>query len=166
MEDPLATELLKQLALDPNLKDYTLFEGVIKYKNKIWVGNNEVAQQHILQTLRNNAVGGHSSIWATYHRIKQLFAWPRLQKTVQDYARSCTICQQAKVEHTRLVGLLELLPIPKQARSVVPLDFIEGLPPSYKYNSILVVIDKCSKYAQFTPLQAAQVYLLEVSYYY
>jgi len=45
------------------------------------------------------------------------------------------------------------------------LDFIEGLPKSYKRDVILVVVDKFSKYAHFLPLshpytalQVAQTY--------
>jgi hypothetical protein len=34
----------------------------------------------------------------------------------------------------------------------VSLDFIEGLPKSKQYNSILVVVDKFSKYTHFIPL--------------
>jgi hypothetical protein len=48
--------------------------------------------------------------------------------------------------------LLEPLPIPDQAWDTVSLDFIEGLPPSDRYNAILVIIDKFTKYAHFIPV--------------
>lgn len=44
------------------------------------------------------------------------------------------------------------LPVPDQAWQMVTLDFIEGLPRSKSYNCILVVVDKFSKYAHFSPL--------------
>lgn len=56
------------------------------------------------------------------------------------------------MEHTRLPGMLQPLPVPEQAWQVVSLDFIEGLPVSDRYNSILVVVDKLTKYAHFIPL--------------
>jgi hypothetical protein len=63
-------------------------------------------------------------------------------------------------------GLLEPLPIPDQAWDTVSLDFIEGLPTSDRYNAILVIIDKFTKYAHFIPvhhpftaLQIAKIFL-------
>jgi hypothetical protein len=63
-------------------------------------------------------------------------------------------------------GLLQSLPLPTQAWIVVSLDFIEWLPSSNRYNVIMVVVDKFTKYAHFIPLahpftafQVAQVYM-------
>jgi hypothetical protein len=84
---------------------------------------------------------------------------------VVTYVQSCEVCQQAKVEHVKLPGLLPPLPIPTQSWTMVSLDFIEGLPQSSHHNTILVIIDKFSKYAHFIPLahpfsalQVAQAY--------
>lgn len=75
-----------------------------------------------------------------------------MKKTVTEFVQSCEICQQAKVQHVKLPGLLQPLLIPEQAWTVVCMDFIEGLPKSHGHDSILVVIDKFSKYAHFLPL--------------
>jgi hypothetical protein len=71
---------------------------------------------------------------------------------VQQFVQQCEICQQAKVEHTKLPGLLQPLPVPVHAWEVISLDFVEGLPTSDRYNAILVVVDKFSKYGHFIPL--------------
>jgi len=130
------------------------------------VGNNSIAQQHILQALHDSGIGSHSGFIATYQRIKQLFAWPKLKDTVKQYVQSCPACQQAKTEHVRSPGLLLPLPVPAESWSIVSLDFIEGLPKSQNKSFILVVVDKFSKYAHFLPLShpftallVAQLYL-------
>ena len=140
-------------------------DGVIKYKGRVWVGHNLLAQQHILQALHASGIGGHSGIQGTYQRVKSLFAWPKLKASVTAYVQGCSVCQQAKAEHVKLLGLLHPLPVPDQAWAVVSMDFIEGLPRSNNHNTILVVINKFSKYAHFLPLahpfnamQVAQAY--------
>lgn len=93
-EDKEAKQLLTELCLSPdNTKGFQLSNGVLKYKGRIWVGNNTLAQQHILQAVHNSGIGGHSGIQATYQRIKQLFAWPKLKQSVQKFVQTCTICQ-------------------------------------------------------------------------
>ena len=86
--------------------------------------------------------------------------------TIQKYIKECSVCQQAKTERVRLPSLLAPVPISDQAWSVVSLDFVEGLPMSYRFNVILVVIDKFTKYGHFIPLahpftalQVAQLYM-------
>lgn len=82
-DDEESKSLLTKLALQPeNEKGYTLKDGIIRLHGIVWVGNNKLAQQHILQALHASGIGGHSGIHATYHRIKSLFAWPQLKSTV------------------------------------------------------------------------------------
>jgi len=101
--------------------------------------------------------------------MKSLFAWPKLKHSVQQYVQSCEVCQQAKVEHVKSPGLLQLLAVLDRAWKVVSLDFIEGLPKSQGKDTILVIIDKFSKYAHFLPLthpftalSVAQLYFSQV----
>lgn len=63
------------------------------------------------------------------------------------------MCKQAKPEHVRYPGLLQPLPVPEQAWQMVTLDFVEGLPKSHGFDSILVVVDKLTRYAHFIPLK-------------
>jgi hypothetical protein len=130
------------------------------------VGGNEAMQQHILQSLHAGAIGGHSGIHATLQRVRQLFAWLHMRTIIQHFIDRCTVCKQAKAEHVKYPGLLKPLDVPDAAWQVVTIDFVEGLPRSSGFNSILVVVDKLTKYAHFLPLshpytaaQVAQVYV-------
>jgi hypothetical protein len=151
-QDPRSTQPLQEFAVHSPSGHFTLQDGIIYYKSKIWVGTVSSIQNKILQALHSSPVGGHSGIEATYSRIKKLFAWPHLKQSVKDFVSQCSICQQAKAERVAYPGFLAPLPIPAGAWQTVSLDFIEGLPRSATYNCILVVIDKISKYAHFVLL--------------
>lgn len=156
LQDPETKTLLTQLSLQsPNETGYSLHDGIIKYKDRIWLGNHQQAKQAILLALHASGVGGHSGITATYQKVKALFAWPNLKRDVKDYVNGCTVCQQAKLEHTRTPGLLQPLPIPEKAWDIISLDFIEGLPKSSRFDTILVIVDKFTKYGHFIPLAHA-----------
>jgi hypothetical protein len=106
----------------------------------------------VLQALHSSGLGGHSGINATYQKVKALFAWPNLKEDVKDYVTKCQVCKKAKHENCRSPGLLQPLPVPNQAWHTVSMDFIEGLPKSKTFDTILVVIDKFTKYAHFIPM--------------
>jgi transposase InsO family protein len=153
-DDTQARQLLTELSVTgANDRGFTLRDGVLRFRDRIWVGTNSLAQNHILQALHSSGVGGHSGVQATYHRVKQYFAWPQMKSTVQQFVAGCQVCQQAKPEHVKLPGLLQPLRVPDGAWKVVCMDFIEGLPLSRNHNCILVVIDKFTKYSHFIPLR-------------
>jgi hypothetical protein len=152
----------------PNCKlKHLVHDGeLLRYKHRIWVGGNQAMQHKILHTLHEGVIGGHSGIQATLQRVRQLFAWPRMQQIVQSFVEACTICKQAKTEHVRYPGLLKPLAVPQAVWQVVTLDFVEGLPKYKGFTTELVVVGKLTKYAYFLPLahpytaaQEAQVYI-------
>jgi len=89
----------------------------------------------------------------TYNRLKQYFFWAGMKSGVHEYVRACSVCQQAKPDRARYPGLLQPLPVPSSAWEMVSLDFVEGLPRSGNSDTILVVVDKYSKFAHFIPLR-------------
>ena len=98
-------------------------------------------------------MGGHSGILPTYFRVKQLFSWQGMKTDVENFVKQCAICQQAKHELCKYPGLLQPLPIPKGPWQSFSMDFIEGLPKSEGYSSILVVVDRFTKVSHFIPLK-------------
>lgn len=152
-EDEQTKKVLIALSLgDTNYPKFQLQDGILRYAGRIWVGNNTRLQHKILQSMHSSALGGHSGIQVTYNKTKKLFAWPRMKQQVQSFVETCSVCKQAKVEHVKYPGLLQPLLVPEHAWKVISMDFIEGLPRSASYNSIMVVVDKFSKYSHFVPL--------------
>ncbi|GJT21146.1 putative nucleotidyltransferase, ribonuclease H [Tanacetum coccineum] len=63
--------------------------------------------------------------------------------------RTCLICQQDKIEQKKSGGLLEPLPTPKGPWESISMDFITCLPKLEGGGSIIVVVDRFSKYETF-----------------
>lgn len=151
--DAEAQELLRKLVLSTDQPQlYSLGNGVIKHKGRIWIGNNIPLQHKIFRAFHSSSVGGHSGAPVTYTHLKQLFVWPGMKKQVKHLVQTCQVCQQAKPERIKYPGLLEPLGVPKRPWQHIAMDFIEGLPQSGAYNCLLVVVDRFSRYGHFIPL--------------
>jgi len=88
---------------------------------------------------------------------------------VKDYCKSCTTFSHAKPVHHKPYRLLKQLPIPEKPWNSISMDFIEKLPSSSGYTSILVIVDCLSKQSLFIPThntimspQLAQLFVLHV----
>jgi len=88
--DDSSKQLLAELALTgSNDNGFSLVDGIIRYKNRIWLGQHKEAHKAILLALHSSGLGGHSGVTATYHKIKALFAWPMMKKDISDYVAAC-----------------------------------------------------------------------------
>lgn len=145
--------MLSKLAVDASaVPGFTLHQGLLRYKNRLWIGNNPSLQTKLLQAFHSSPIGGHSGVPVTYRRMKQLFAWRGMKKSVLLFVQSCSICQQAKPDRSKLPGLLQPLPVPSSAWQIVSMDFVEGLPTSGSFNCVLVVVDSLTKYGRLLQL--------------
>jgi hypothetical protein len=123
--DPATAKILATLTAQGPYGHFTLHQGVIKYKGRVWVGANSSIQLKILQSLHSSPLVGHSIFPITYKRIQSLFAWPNLKSMVKEYVAHCeNICQQAKTKRVKYPGLLQRLPVLDYAWQVVSLHFI------------------------------------------
>jgi hypothetical protein len=110
-KDDRTKKLLTELAIQStNAQGFSLVDGVIRFKGKVWVGYHTEAQQTVLQALHNSGLRVHSGALPTYHKVKQLFAWPSLKQDVYKFVQHFTTCQQAKSDHTKTPGKLQPLP--------------------------------------------------------
>jgi hypothetical protein len=146
-------ELLLKLSMSPADADgYTLQDGLIRYKGRLWLPPDEAFTSKLISAFHSSPVGGHSGVPVTVSRLKSLFCWIGMKHQVHQYVKECTVCQQAKPERSHYTGLLAPLAVPDQFWQMVTMDFVEGLPHSGRFNCVLVVVDKLSHYAHFIGL--------------
>lgn len=113
------------------------------------IPSQEVLRSKFIQEAHYTKIGGHSRVLQTFKRLAQQFYWPKMYRIIQDHVSRCVICQKMKHKTLSPAGLLQPLPIPCQVWDDITLDFIEGLPTSYGKDTILVVVDRLSKFAYF-----------------
>jgi hypothetical protein len=97
--DPEASALLQELVISsPNDRGYSFTDGIIRHKNRIWIGQNSPLQTKLISTFHTSALGGHSGIQATYQRLKKMFHWLGIKQDVGFFVKQCSVCQEAKHE--------------------------------------------------------------------
>jgi len=85
-------------------------------------------------------------------RLREVFYWPKMKDLVKAFIRHCDVCQRHKIETTMPSRLLQPLFIPTKVWVEVLMDFIDGLPKSSMKSTILVVVDRLTKYGHFIPI--------------
>lgn len=140
------------ISKEPAYIHFTYTKGLIRVGSRIYVGSHGSIRDKIMWELHDGPVGGHSGQEATTRRVCQFFYWPSMRTTIQEYVKSCDICQRVKTGNQVPGGLLQPLPIPSQIWTDISMDFIEGLPKSGEKNCIMVVIDRLTKVGHFIAL--------------
>ena len=70
---------------------------------------------------------------------------------MQAYVKTCHVCQVDKTERKKEAELLQPLPILERPWQCVSIDFIGGFSKVEGFGSVLVVMDRFSKYVVFIP---------------
>lgn len=131
---------------------YSLKDNMLFFKNRLVLSSASPERHEITEAFHQGSQGGHSGAYNTWARLARDFYWPEQRQFVRDYVRKCKICQTMKTDNNKPLGLLQPLPVPDKIWEAISMDFIDGLPCSHGKYSIMVVVDRLSKFAHFIPL--------------
>jgi hypothetical protein len=94
-----AQELKTQLLIQsPNEQGYSLHQGIIRRNGVIWIGDNSALRTKLITALHDSAVGGHSRVHATYHRVKKCFGRRDLRMMLLNLWASAKYVSMLKVK--------------------------------------------------------------------
>ena len=133
----------------PSQQGFEIKGGRLYYKGRLVIPKGSSRIPLILEEFHNSAIGGHSGFFRTYKRISNLLWWEGMKKSIQQYIQACDTCSRNKHQSLSPAGLLQPLPIPSQVWEELSMDFIEGLPRTHGVDTILVVVDRLTKYSHF-----------------
>ena len=161
-------ELKKSLAKSVRTSEWSLDNGLLYYRGKIYVLGMEL-QHWILTLCHNSKLAGHPGRWKTLELVSRNYWWPQMSRYVGKYVSTCDMCLRTKSIRSPPSGELHPLPIPEQPWDTTSVDFITELPESNRKDAIMVVVDSMTKWSHFvstvTTLSAArtaQLYLRHI----
>lgn len=65
-------------------------------KGETYVGKDLLLRKKLMQAMHSFVVGDHSSMKASYHRLKQKFRRPGMKKDMDQFVTLCPVCQKNK----------------------------------------------------------------------
>lgn len=148
---------------------YELRNGLLFYKGRLVLPKESSRIPLLLREFHDSPAGGHLGFFRTYKRVVGVVFWEGMKADIKDYIAGCDICQRNKYETLSPAGLLKPLPIPTKVWTDISMDFIGGLPKAHGKDTILVVVDRLSKFAHFiamghpfTAKEVAELFLKEI----
>jgi RNase H-like domain found in reverse transcriptase/Integrase zinc binding domain len=112
---------------------------------------------------------GHFGPKKTADYICCHYWWPCIGQDVEQYCKTCPICQTTKSSTQRVPGLLHSLPIPMRPWGSIAMDFIGPFPESDRYNYLWVVICCLMSMVHLVPIRTtttvselAWIYIREI----
>ena len=142
--------------------------GLLRIGGRMYLPNVKQLRLKALRSCHDSRLAGHPGVSKTLDLIQRSYCWLGLRRDVEKYIKGCAVCQRTKPSRQKPHGLLQPLEIADAPWSSISMDFIEELPQSNGFNSILVVVDRLTKWAIFIPtttrLTSAQLADLVISH--
>lgn len=132
---------------------------VLAERNGLWWHGNALAipnvgglRQECLEECHDSPYAGHCGILKTRKLLERTYWWPSMAQDVEAHCHKCSSCAVNKASNQKPGGLLQPLEVPGRRWECVTMDWITDLPPTKTgHDSIMVVVDKLSKYVVFIP---------------
>ena len=95
---------------------------------------------------------GHLGLQKTVDYICHHYWWLQISQDVEQYCKTCPICQTMKSSNQRVPRLLHSLLIPMQPWTSIAMDFVGPFPESGGFNYLWVIICRLTSMVHLVPL--------------
>jgi hypothetical protein len=109
----------------------------------------------VLKLAHDAPMAGHLGTKKTRDRIWQTFFWPKMERDVRKYVRSCEACQKTVPKGRVRPVPMEKMPLVDEPFAKVAVDIVGPInPPSDRgHRYILVLVDLATRYPEAIPLK-------------
>ena len=129
--------------------------GLLYHENALFVPEDQSVRAELMRRHHDDDLAGHFGVDKTKDLLRRKYYWIGINDDVSFHCSTCDVCQRINSRHHKPYGLLSSLPWSDKPWDELTMDFITGLPPSKVgtsvYDSILVIVDRCTKMAQYLP---------------
>lgn len=85
----------------------------LRSSNRLCMSKGEI-QQVVLLEVHDLVYFIHHRGTKVYQDLKQYFLWYRMNHKLTEFVSQCLVCQQVKIDHQRVLGILQPLLTPEQ----------------------------------------------------
>lgn len=130
-------------------------DGVILYQGKVYIPFR--LQREVIKRMHDDPLHRHPGREKMLELLQREYYFPHMRQKVDTYLRQCEDCARNKLARHKPYRQLQPLQAPERAWQSVSMDFIVKLPTTkdpitkVSYDSILVIVDRLTKYAHFIP---------------
>jgi len=112
--------------------------GFLRFDGRMYVLDNANLHLWVLQYYHDHVLAGHLGQNKTLELIWRYYTWPNIRDDIQKFCKSCVICMWSKPQCYRPYGSLQQLPVLECPWNSISMDFIEKLPSSSSFDTIIV----------------------------
>ena len=134
-----AVEQVKRLgpkSLRKGLEEWNTEEGLLLYKGRIYVPNDDKLRAEIVKIHHDSPAVGHPGRHKTQELISRNYWWPSMAQFIDRYVEACDNCLRSKPKLHNAYKSLRPNETPERRWGTISMDFIMPLPKSgYRANS-------------------------------
>jgi transposase InsO family protein len=159
--DIMGTKKITESTILKVHKDGSL--GPTEYINslvmKVGLDVPEELQEQIIRQHHDDPVHGHPGVARTMELIARNYQFRKMKDKVSNFIKKCADCQKNKHSTHAPYGEMQPMELPEKPWTDISMDFVTGLPLSkdpatgLTYDSILVIVDRFTKYALMIPFR-------------
>lgn len=155
--DPYFSKIIRS---PDSFRSFSMQEGLLYHSDRF--GNQLLCIPHgailrgrrrLSETIIDHAhhLLGHLGSLRTLNLVRRNYWWPSMAKEIDEFCKTCGICQTTKASNKRPMGLLRTLPIPLLPWESVGMDFLGPFPPCEGFDYLLVIICRLTSMVQLIP---------------